>query len=137
MERALENGEDEGLVWEAAKALVRLRAEHATPTLMRLLARSSPSKQAAAAWVLGWLGAPAAISSLRAAAMNPDLAVNVRAHATEALGVMQAHEAVPDLITTLSSESAELRYWAAYSLGQLGDPVSIPELERVARRWLV
>src|SRR5213078_2595698 len=118
LERALENGEDEGLVWEAAKALVRLRAEHATPTLMRLLARSSPSKQAAAA-------------------MNPDLAVNVRAHATEALGVMQAHEAVPDLITTLSSESAELRYWAAYSLSQLGDPVSIPELERVARRWLV
>jgi HEAT repeat protein len=131
--RALEEeGDDDGLVWEAAKALARLRAENAAPALLRVLKQGNPTKQTAAAWVLGWLGVSDTIPSLLATALNPHLQVEVRGHATEALGVMQASEAVPDLITLLSDASPELRYWAAYSLGQIGDPVSIPELERVA-----
>jgi HEAT repeat protein len=130
--KALAEAKDEGLVWGAANALAALRTENATASLLRVLEEGGPVKQAAAAWVLGWQGVPAAIPSLRAAAMDPHLTVDVRAHATEALGVLRAREAVPELITTLSNESPELRYWAAYSLGQIGDPAAIPALERVA-----
>jgi HEAT repeat protein len=132
LEHALEEGADEGLVWEAAKALVQLHAENAAPTLLRVLNRGNSTKQSAAAWVLGWLGLSNTVPSLRATALNPHLEVTVRGHATEALGVMQAREAVPDLITLLSDSSPELRYWAAYALGQIGDSVSIPALERMA-----
>jgi HEAT repeat protein len=132
LERALENGENEGLVWEAAKALAYLRPDQAVPTLLRLLERGSSVKQAAAAWALGWLRATPAIPSLRAAAANLGFPDEVRAHATEALGVMGAKEAVEDLVALLSNESPEIRYWAAYSLGQIGAPESIPALERVA-----
>lgn len=45
---------------------------------------------------------------------------------------MRAQEPVKDLIAILSHGSPELRYWAAYSLGQIGNPESIPELQRVA-----
>jgi HEAT repeat protein len=45
---------------------------------------------------------------------------------------MEAVDAVQDLIAALSDKSPELRYWAAYSLGQIGDPESIPALERTA-----
>src|SRR5260221_8281612 len=47
LERALENAEDEGLLWEAARALARLHAEQAIPTLLRVLDRGSPARQAA------------------------------------------------------------------------------------------
>jgi HEAT repeat protein len=83
---------------------------------------------------LGWLEVPSTIPALRAAAVDAQLDIEVRGHATEALGVMQARDAVPDLIALLSHESPELRYWAAYSLGEIGDPASIPELERVAAK---
>lgn len=129
--RALEEGQD-GLEWEAAKALIRLRGESAAPALVRVLKQGAPSKQSAAAYALGWLEVPDTIPALRAAALDAHLDVEVRGHATEALGVMKAREAVPDLVALLSHESPELRYWAAYSLGQIGDPASIPELERVA-----
>jgi len=132
LEHALEEGDDDGLVWEAAKALMQLHAENAAPTLLRVLKQGNPTKQSAAAWLLGWLGVSNTVPSLRAAALNPHLEVDVRGHATESLGVMQAREAVPDLITLLSDESPELRYWAAYALGQIGDPVSIPALEQMA-----
>lgn len=129
--QSLETGDDR-FAWAAANALVRLRANDTAETILRVLEQGSPTKQAAAAWVLGWLGLESAIPSLRVAVVDESLTIDVRAHATEALGIMQAHQAVPDLVTILSSESAELRYWAAYALGQIGDPTSIPELERLA-----
>jgi HEAT repeat protein len=130
--RAFEQTQDDTFVWAAANALVRVRAEDAIPTLLGVLERSSPTKQAAAAWTLGWLGGSHAVPVLRSVAMDPHRAVDVRAHATEALGVLHAQEAVDDLIALLSVQSPEIRYWAAYSLGQIADPVSVPELERVA-----
>jgi HEAT repeat protein len=103
-----------------------------TPVIIELLTLGSSSKQTAAAWLLGWLGVASAIPPLRAASANRALPIEVRAHATEALGVMRAREAVRDLIDLLSDESAEVRYWAAYALGQIGDSESVPALERIA-----
>jgi HEAT repeat protein len=132
LECVLADAGDEGLLWEAARALAWLHASQATPTLLGLLNHGRPAEQSAAAWVLGWLGAAAAIPSLCAAARKTILPTDVRAHATEALGVMRAQEAVRDLIPLLSDESPELRFWAAYALGEIGDPHSIPALKRIA-----
>jgi len=130
--RAFEQEQNDSFIWAAANALVRARAEDAVPTLLSVLERSSPTKEAAAAWTLGWLGGSHAVPVLRSVAMDSHRAVEVRAHATEALGLLHAAEAVEDLIALLSVQSPELRYWAAYSLGQIADPASVPELERVA-----
>jgi HEAT repeat protein len=72
------------------------------------------------------------VPALVGAATDATLEAHVRGHAIEALGVMKARETVFDLVTRLSDESPEVRYWAAYSLGQIGDPQSIPALERMA-----
>lgn len=45
---------------------------------------------------------------------------------------MGERQAVPDLLKLLSDASPEFRYWAAYSLGQIDDPTSIPALEHMA-----
>lgn len=130
---ALENADD-GFEWAAANALVQIRAQDAAPVLLRVLKHGDPVRQAAAAWALGWLRVPTTVPLLRATAMSSDVEVDVRGHAIEALGVMQAQEVVPDLVTILSNAPPELRYWAAYSLGQIGDPASIPALELAASR---
>lgn len=133
LERAFEEAPDGGLVWETAQALERLRAQRAAPVLVRVLKEGTTAKQAAAAWLLGLLRVQGTVAPLWLVAMDRALDEDVRGHAIEALGLLQAKEAVPDLITLLSDPAAELRYWAAYALGQIGDPASIPALEQMAR----
>jgi len=120
------------LTWVAAKALITLHADDVAPTMVRVLAHGPASRQSAAAYVLGWLRVATTAPALRAAALDPDLDADVRGHAAEALGVMAARDAVPALITLLSDASPEVRYWAACALGQIGDPASVPALERMA-----
>src|SRR5688572_31759404 len=90
--RALEEAEDDGLVWETAKALIRLRSEAAAPTLVRLLEQANPSKQSAAAYALGWLAILDTVPALIAAATDSNFEDQVRGHAIEALGTMRAHQ---------------------------------------------
>jgi HEAT repeat protein len=130
--QVFESTEDQRLVWETVKALVRTEAKEAAPVLERALIDGDRMKQSAAAWALGGLGLSRSVQTLRTVATNPEADPDVRAHAVEALGMMEAVQAVPDLIALLSDASAEIRYWAAYSLGEIGDPVSIPALERIA-----
>jgi HEAT repeat protein len=132
LERAFVETQDSGFAWEMAKALERLQAKRAAPVLVRALKDIDDSKRSAAAWVLGSLQVPDTIGPLWAAAMDQASEASVRGHAIEALGRLQAQEAVPDLMALLNDPSAELRYWAAYALGQIGDPTSIPALERMA-----
>jgi HEAT repeat protein len=132
LERAFVETQDSGFAWEMAKALERLQAKRAAPVLVQALKDIDDSKRSAAAWVLGSLQVPDTIGPLWAAAMDQASEASVRGHAIEALGRLQAQEAVPDLMALLNDPSAELRYWAAYALGQIGDPTSIPALERMA-----
>jgi HEAT repeat protein len=132
LERAFVETQDDGLAWEMAKALDRLQAKRATSVMVRALEDLNDSKRSAAAWLLGSLNVPDTIGPLRSAATDRASEASVRGHAIEALGRLRAQEAVPDLIALLDDPSAELRYWAAYALGQIGDPTSIPALERMA-----
>lgn len=130
--KALVNTDDDALIWESAKALIELRAENSTEILINALKRGSIAQKSAAAYVLGATEALASIPDLLATAGDPTLDDSVRGHAIEALGAMRADEAVEKLLELLSSKSPEIRYWAAYSLGQIGDEVSIPLLEDMA-----
>jgi len=55
----------------------------------------------------------------------------VRGQAAEALG--RTARAIPDLIRALEDSSVEVRYWAAFALGELGDSAALPALERLAQ----
>lgn len=55
----------------------------------------------------------------------------VRAQAAEVLGGRRERRALFPLLTALDDASAEVRFWAAFALGQLGDPYALTALERV------
>ncbi|MBN1286345.1 MAG: HEAT repeat domain-containing protein [Anaerolineae bacterium] len=57
---------------------------------------------------------------------------NVRGEAAEALANGCFTETVPSLINALGDPSAEVRFWSAFALGQVGSPAAIPALERLA-----
>jgi len=56
----------------------------------------------------------------------------VRGLAAEALTEAGERRAVPSLIAVLGDPSVEVRFWAAFALGQLGDPAALRALERLA-----
>ena len=119
-------------IWEAAKALADMRTHEVTPGLIRVLQEGTPDQQSAAAYVMGWQEDPASIGPLRAVAVDKDVDPDVRGHAIEALGMMEVTDALQDLIALLADDSPEVRYWSCFALGCLGDPSSIPALERLA-----
>lgn len=130
---ALGTETDGRLVWSAANALVRLRARESGAALVVIADKGSRERQTAVLWTLGALRATVAIPLLRRIAVDEQADIDVRAHALEALGAVGASEAANDLLAVLSSPSPELRFWACYSLGQVGDAESIPQLEQLAR----
>lgn len=56
----------------------------------------------------------------------------VRGQAAEALANRGDHQALFPLQTALDDASVEVRFWAVFALGQLGDPYALTALERVA-----
>jgi hypothetical protein len=64
LELALEEAEDDRLAWEAAKGLIRLRAQSSASTRVRVLSQGTPTKKSAAAHALGWLAVADTIPAL-------------------------------------------------------------------------
>lgn len=120
------------LVWESAKALALMNASHMTEALTQHLDDADSARGAAAAWTLGRLGNASSVESLRAALRKTSADDDVRAHAAEALGALKSHDALMDLLGALDDPSADVRYWAAYALGEIGDPAALPALDRLA-----
>ena len=140
--RALERAEDEVEINNAASALSLMPGRQVQRGLERLLvAHELPRVRAMAAWALGFQsqGHQAAGSLLRTLA-DSDEEADVRAHSAEALGHLanQLGEHEPEvlaaLLHALRDGSAEVRFWAAFALGNLGDDAAIPALERLAAR---
>jgi HEAT repeat protein len=117
---------------EVAKALARIDAKDAVPTLIAVLEQNEPAREWVAAWALGLLRAREAAPALRRAALGPAVDLRVRQHAIEALGYVDDGRAVPDLIGLLVHIAPEIRYWTAFALGQIGDERSLPGLQRLA-----
>jgi HEAT repeat protein len=129
--RTFAQTQDVQLAWEVARALSLLRTAVPAEHLASFLG-GEPNKATAAAWAMGRVSDSRASFALRETLRNKDREIQVRAHAAESLGVLRARDAVTDLVEALHDDSAELRYWGAYALGEIGDPSALAELRRLA-----
>lgn len=77
---------------------------------------------------LGLINQPASISVLRSLLRDEALPAFLRARAAEALGQRGNLDAVDDLVESLTSPVAAIRFWSAYALGEIGDIAAIPHL---------
>jgi HEAT repeat protein len=118
----------------AARALGALDSPRAVPALIAVLQTdSSPDARTDAAYALGLIGDDRAVEPLLAKLADPVEDPRVRGFAAEALVGPGARRAVPALIAALDDPSVEVRFWAAFALGQLRDPAALAPLERLAR----
>ncbi|NDJ52947.1 MAG: HEAT repeat domain-containing protein [Chloroflexi bacterium] len=83
---------------------------------------------------LGWLDDPRAVDPLINLLSNRKQHPELRAQAAESLALLKATGAVPALIEALYDDHADVRFWAVFALGQIGDQRALPMLERLAQR---
>lgn len=125
---------DPGLRAAAAHALGALDSPRAVPALIAVLqADADTDTRIAAAYALGLLGDPRATGPLLAKLADTSEDPRVRGHAAEAFTWHRERRAVQPLMAVLSDPSVEVRFWAAFALGELGDPAALSELERLAQ----
>jgi HEAT repeat protein len=125
---------DPSLRAESARALGALGSPQAVPGLIAALQTDADTDtRAAAAYALGLIGDPRAIDPLLAKLADTSEDPGVRGFAAEAFTWHGERRAVPALIAALSDRSAEVRFWAAFALGQLADHGAVSELERLAQ----
>jgi HEAT repeat protein len=119
---------------EAARSLGALDSPQAVPSLIAALQTDTDAgTRMAAAYALGLIGDARAIDPLLAKLADTSEDPRVRGFVAEAFTCHQERRAVPHLIAVLSDSSAEVRFWAAFALGQLGDPAALSALERLAQ----
>jgi HEAT repeat protein len=125
---------DSRLRVEAARSLGTLAAPDTVPDLVRALSADvQPDVRSAVAAALGLIGDERGVDPLLAKLADAREQPAVRGAAAEALTGPRSPRAVDPLIAALSDPEPEVRYWAAFALGELGDDRAIPGLERLAQ----
>jgi HEAT repeat protein len=125
---------DPRLRGEAARALGALDSPRAVPGLIAVLQTDAdPDTRMAAAYSLGLLGDQRAVDPLLAKLADTGEDPRVRGFAAEALIGPGERRAVPALIAALRDPSAEVRFWAAFALGELRDPAALSALQHLAQ----
>lgn len=84
-----------------------------------------------AAYALGLIGDRRSLEALVLKVGDRRAHSGLRGVAAEALADIADRGAVVPLIEALSDVSAEVRLWAAFALGRLGDAEALPELQRL------
>lgn len=125
--------EDVGLRREATQALGLLRSKRAILPLLEIVSNGDDDEwvRRLAAHSLGFLNDLRGRDALFRLIKDETVPAGIRGDATEALTHFQDVRAVPTLLEQLRDPSAEVRFWAVFSLGQLADTDVVPELERV------
>jgi HEAT repeat protein len=120
--------------WEAAKALARIGSKRIVRPLIAALGAGNNERRSAAIHALSGLGDRRAVEPLLAILSDPHDDPAVRGHAAEALArfVDQRAAIVPRLIRALDDGQPEVRFWAAFALGQQADEQALPALRRLA-----
>jgi HEAT repeat protein len=119
---------------EAARSLGVLGDLRAVPELLAALQTDlDPETRMAAAYALGHLGDHRSVDGLLAKLADRNEDPRIRGMAAEAVTGVQDRQAVPFLIAALDDPSVEVRFWAAFALGQFGDPAALDALEGLAR----
>ena len=123
---------DHRLSWEAAKALGVINSRRAVKPLIHWLLEAREKEQrAAAAYALGLLADARTIDPLVKVLDDPTVDPKVRGHAAEALAHLANDQAARHLVTALKDRSVEVRFWAAFALGQLRYKRALPELKKL------
>jgi HEAT repeat protein len=121
-------------------SIIRQRGlRNRTSDLVRLSFDPVASVRFAAAHALGFFGAERSASRLRDLVADREEAIAVRGAAAEALGNLRDHDAIPVLMRGLHDRSPSVRFWCAYSLGELHAVSAVSALRRAAsaeRAWL-
>lgn len=131
---------EDGDINEAAKALIDTKGRYVQLGLERLLrSHESPKVRAEAAWALGFHSSGSrAVPTLLWVLGDRTEDTDVRCHAAEALGHLvperEHAEVLAALLHALTDREPEVRFWAAFALGNLGDQRAIPALEHLAER---
>lgn len=129
---ALKNS-DAVLRGEAARALGTLGSPQAFEPLLKAAHEDANVEvRQAAIYALNLLGDERAVEPLIALLTDRKEDEKVRGMAAEALAHQMDRRAISPLIDALRDASVEVRFWAAFALGELGDPQALPELERLA-----
>jgi HEAT repeat protein len=119
---------------EAARSLGTLGDPRAVPDLVETLRKDTdPDARMSAAHALGLVGDDRVVDPLLEKLADRDENPRVRGAVAEALAGPQVRRAVPHLIAALGDASVEVRFWAAFALGELGDPKALGALERLAQ----
>jgi hypothetical protein len=133
---------DEGLRWYAQSALSDMASRRTYRPLAKIaVTHADVEVQYQACYTISWTHDEAAAPILLELYYRPDLPPRVRGEAAEGLANTLGYsdrrksifkQAAAPLIQGLRDESAEVRFWSAFALGQMHARQAIPELERVA-----
>lgn len=126
--------ESPGLAWQAAQSLTLLKSKRAIKPLIEILRhKESSEKRQAAAYALQALPEAAATQALMQTLADKNEQAQVRGQAAESLASVEyvQPEFISSLLSGLQDEEVEVRFWCLYSLGQLGAPEVIPNLEKL------
>jgi len=123
---------DEGIRAEAVKSLGSLGKTEAVPVLINLMMNDKNMEvRKSAVYALGLIGDLRAFDMLVFKMHDQNEVPEVRGMAAEALGDLGDQYAVAPLIRALSDDSNEVKFWAANSLGRLGETEAIPALKNL------
>jgi HEAT repeat protein len=117
---------------QTADALQYFEPEEALPLLLKLLSDENSDVRKASAHSLGLLGSAAAQPMLLTMAENQAEETEVRGMAIEALGNLGDVTSLPILLRLLDDPSPDIRFWAVFALGELGDARAISYLESIS-----
>lgn len=125
--------DDLGVRWEAAKSLSMLGNKRYLRKVITVALKSKDiESRKAAVYALGWYGDERAIEPLVNILTENSEDPELRGNAAEALANMGATSAVVPLMAALRDASIEVRFWAAFALGEVGDLQTVPELKGLA-----
>jgi hypothetical protein len=133
-------GESRALTEQVGTALAHVRGLRVRRAARQMLAdrQSGEALRAQAAYVLGWEGTGRDLRPLCEVAEDAETETCVRACALEAIGHLALGRCgLPATVERrvrglLSHPEAEIRFWAAFALGNGGGPASLPALRAAA-----
>jgi HEAT repeat protein len=133
---ALKDKENE-VRWEAAKALAAISHSYSIRPLIQLLRHGkTTSIRQVAAYALSFMFSKRSkqvARSLVSVLNDKKEKAVVRAQAAEGLGNIRHRAAFKTLMLALDEKNTEIRFWAVFALGKLGDPRALPKLRETAR----
>jgi HEAT repeat protein len=117
----------------AARSLGELGGDAAAqPLITAMMEDADAEVRTSAAYALGLLGDKQAVAPMITKLSDQAESARVRGTIAEALADLKDRAAVIPLIGALKDQAVEVRFWAAFALGELGDLRALPELERLA-----